>query len=203
LDGLNGLNGTNGSNGTNGTNGSNGTNGTNGLNGTNGTDGINGTFTDILNATQFNNASTEYSIDTTWLDTLFAPINYGDNWNKTYADTLYHDKLNAENYWNSTFATFNKTYADSLYTAFTWNKTYADSLYYAISNPSAFYNATTLPYQSSAVGFTNTTTIITTALQLNMTTGNITSVANNTGVVFGNGGASIIWNGTALILKVS
>jgi hypothetical protein len=154
------LNGTNGSNGTNGTNGSNGTNGTNGLNGT---DGINGTFTDILNATQFNNASTEYSIDTTWLDTLFAPINYGDNWNKTYAD----------------------------------------SLYYAISNPSAFYNATTLPYQSSAVGFTNTTTIITTALQLNMTTGNITSVANNTGVVFGNGGASIIWNGTALILKVS
>lgn len=43
-----------------------------------------------------NNWNGNYSLlflfNKTYADTLYAPINYGDNWNKTYADTLYHSK---------------------------------------------------------------------------------------------------------------
>ena len=80
----------------------------------------------------------------------------GDDWNKTYADTLYYGidnpsgfynstdfsigdyylGSNPSNYWNDTFATFNKTYADTLYADISvasdnesWNETYANTLY--------------------------------------------------------------------------
>jgi len=35
-------------------------------------------------------------------DSLYAPVNYGDNWNKTYANTLYYSISNPNNYINLT-----------------------------------------------------------------------------------------------------
>jgi len=82
-------------------------------------------------------------------DLRYAPINYGDDWNETYADTLYYLDSNPYGFWNDTYATFNKTYADTLYADISvtggnssWNETYADTLYYGISNPYSFYNST-------------------------------------------------------------
>jgi len=60
-------------------------------------------------------------------DTLYAPINYGDNWNKTYADTLYYAINNPSGYYNITTApiyindTFAGNYSTYL-TLFNWNK---------------------------------------------------------------------------------
>ena len=85
-DGTNGIDGVNGTNGINGVNGSdgytpvygvdyrNGTDGINGTNGVNGSNGINGTFTDILNSTQFYNQSTTWSLNLTWLTSIFDTI---------------------------------------------------------------------------------------------------------------------------------
>jgi len=87
---------------------------------------------------------------TTEAGLLYAPINYGDDWNKTYADTLYYDIGNSNTYWNDSYATFNKTYADTVYAAIgdadnsSWNKTYADTLYYDIENSNSYYNSTSL-----------------------------------------------------------
>ena len=43
-------------------------------------------------------------------DTLYAPVNYGDDWNKTYADTLYASiSVTGDN------SSWNESYADTLY----------------------------------------------------------------------------------------
>lgn len=50
-----------------------------GVAGTNGTNGVNGTFTGILNTSQFYNVSTIYSINNSWLNSIYATIEYVDN----------------------------------------------------------------------------------------------------------------------------
>ena len=100
-------------------------------------------------------SSDNESWNETLANTLYAPINYGDNWNETYANTLYYGinnpssyynstdfsiddyylNSNPSDYWNDTYATFNKTYADGLYAAIgtednsSWNQSLADTLY--------------------------------------------------------------------------
>jgi len=73
------------------------------------------------NATDF--VITDYST-TTAADLLYAPINYGDDWNKTYADTLYAD--------------ISVTGGNS-----SWNETYADTLYAPIAVPASTVTAGT------------------------------------------------------------
>ena len=82
------------------------------------------------------NASTACSGTTTYLDgegncddisSVYAPANYGDDWNKTYTDTLYADiSVTGDNS--------------------SWNQTHANTLYYGIGNPSSFYNSTDFDY---------------------------------------------------------
>jgi len=57
----------NGSDGEQGIQGEQGEQGIQGIAGINGTDGVNGTFTDTLNETQFDNVTTIWIIDLTWL----------------------------------------------------------------------------------------------------------------------------------------
>ncbi len=82
------------------------------------------------NASDFSIA--DYST-TTAASLLYAPINYGDDWNKTYADTLYQPT-----------GSYLTSESDPLWTAnqsFYSTKTIADGLYYSINNPSGFYNS--------------------------------------------------------------
>ena len=105
-----------------------GSSGSDGINGLNGSDGI----TPIFNATQFTNATSEWSIDLTWLDVFVTAYNYITTWliPDTSNGYLYNDSTNI--FFNDTklidnFAPIN--YGDS------WNKTYADTLYSTISEP--------------------------------------------------------------------
>ena len=88
-------------NGIDGIDGINGTDGDDGSNGANGIDGINGTFTDILNATQFENVSTTWSIKTSWLTNFinsFGFITWGQATNGTLA---YLSTILGYGYYNS------------------------------------------------------------------------------------------------------
>jgi len=91
--------------------------------------------TDIDNFAYYN--ASDFSIadysTTTAANLLYAPINYGDDWNKTYADTLYQAT-----------GSYLTEEVDPIWTADKGNystKIAADLLYYGITNPSAFYNA--------------------------------------------------------------
>ena len=88
-------------NGIDGIDGINGTDGDDGSNGANGIDGINGTFTDILNATQFENISATWSIKTSWLTNFinsFGFITWGQATNGTLA---YLSTILGYGYYNS------------------------------------------------------------------------------------------------------
>ena len=93
------------------------------------------TATQILGFNYYN--ASDFSIadysTTTAASLLYAPINYGDDWNKTYADTLYQPT-----------GSYLTSESDPLWTAnqsFYSTKTIADGLYYSINNPSGFYNS--------------------------------------------------------------
>jgi len=100
-------------------------------------------------------------------DTLYAPINYGDNWNKTYADTLYDpiggsesdplwssnqslyytsSQIEAFSYYNSSdfdisdYSTTAQIFGFGYYNA----SNFDISDYYPLSNPYEYYNITTL-----------------------------------------------------------
>ena len=84
-----------------------------------------GTVDLLFNETLMNNTN----------DLRYALLNYGDDWNKTYADTLYADigVTGGNASWNETYAT--TLYADISITGdnSSWNKTYADTQYADIS----------------------------------------------------------------------
>jgi len=85
------------------------------------------------------NASSICSGTTTYLDGegncdnisgVYAPVNYGDNWNKTYADTLYASAGSGNASWNESYAhglfdtTYNATYANNASYLSTYNASY-------------------------------------------------------------------------------
>jgi len=92
-------------------------------------------------------------------DNRFAPIGYGDDWNKSFADTLYYNISNPLNFINQTQADilyYSTTNPNSYYNSSTlptyptpdntsWNQSMANNLYYNISNPNNYYNSTTIP----------------------------------------------------------
>ena len=81
INGSQGLQGIQGIQGEKGDKGDKGDAGTNGINGIDGINGFNGTFTDILNATEFvNNGSTLWSIDLIWFDEFVTAYNYITTW---------------------------------------------------------------------------------------------------------------------------
>lgn len=85
----------------------------------------------------------------TYADTIYAPINYGDNWNKTYADTLYASI--SEPLWSSNFTAYNST----------WSST---------------YNASYVPYTGATSNLdigTHNLTVGSTGLFVNANTGRV------------------------------
>jgi len=94
---------------------------------------------------------------------LYAPINYGDDWNKTYADTLYTNETDTDT--NLTDADilgfgYNHTtdltsYYNTLYAILgygdDWNKTYADTLYSNDTNTDTTYTNASFDLSQLAV----------------------------------------------------
>ena len=74
------------------------------------------------NASDFDIA--DYST-TAQADNLYAPVGYGDEWNKTYADTLYTNETDTDTH-NTTAEIFNAV---------------DNGTFYLLSNPYNFYNA--------------------------------------------------------------
>jgi hypothetical protein len=85
----------------------------------------------------------------------------------------------------------------------TFNQSLTDTLYYPRdTNPAGFYNSSTLvvPYQSSAAGWTNTTITTSTALQVNLTTGNLT--VGGGGIYDNSSTARITFNAGSVYIKL-
>ena len=188
--GIQGIQGPAGVDGINGTNGVDGINGTNGIDGLNGIDGINGTFEGILNETQFNNVSDEYSIDESWLTNFIQAIVTAYNYITGTDVPTYEQDLKA---YNGTLA-----YNSSL------------SNYYPISNPYGYYNSTTLPpsggNESWNESYANTLYYPLNSNPNSYTT-NVSALAyvNSTGLIkdWNSSGYIKDWNSTGLILNWS
>ena len=74
-------------------------------------------------------------------DTLYAPVNYGDDWNKTYADTLYASiSVTGDN------SSWNQSLADTLYAGIEWDYNQSTPVFDYITSQEASwlstYNAT-------------------------------------------------------------
>ena len=106
---------------------------------------------------------------TTEADLLYAPILYGDDWNKTYADTLYAG-IGAGNS--------------------SWNESYADTLYADISVVDTDTNLTEDDVEAYIFDDDNTA-------NLNMSTYNITS--SGSGVISSNSTCVLIYGATSIL----
>jgi len=176
---LTGVQGIQGIQGIQGVAGTNGTNGIDGINGTNGVDGINGTSFSVGNGYLYNNGSNVIFFNDTKNNATMLQV--CSIYNDTVAIDLkvsWTDLVNSIGNWSADKSSYTNTTA--LYSIFT-NQTYAELNYLK-----------SVPYQSSAGGWTNTSTQTTTVLVQNLTaTGDIVyysngckQVANTTGVYF-------------------
>jgi len=155
-------------------------------------------------------------------NSLYAPINYGDDWNKTYADGLYYDISNPSGFYNSTdfsigdyftsaqvlgFSYYNstdfsigdystKTVADTLYAPINygddWNKTYADGLYADIGVTTTI----TLPAENITSGTFGTGNYV---MDSNLTTERIVFENDNSHLIEDNSTCIKIYGDTSIL----
>jgi hypothetical protein len=87
-----------------------------------------------------------------YANTIYAPINYGDDWNKTYADLLYYSISNPFNFYNIT--TLPNLNSSGLIinwnsSGFITNQTQDLSPYYLNTNPANYWNSTYSPFNKT------------------------------------------------------